>query len=61
VPETTPSAVDALLLEPEIVGAVHDEPVQLHEAPFVEQQIEPLAAPTACPSVLRLQPRGPSA
>ena len=36
-------AVDALLLEPEVVRAVHDEAVQLDEAALVEQQVEPLA------------------
>ena len=36
-------AGDHLLLEPEVGGAVGDEAVELDEAAFVEQQVEPLA------------------
>jgi hypothetical protein len=40
---------------------VHDEPIQLHEGPFVEQQIEPLARRELTLAVLRLEARLPAA
>ncbi len=36
-------AVVLLVLQPEIARPVHDEAIELHEAAFVEQQVEPLA------------------
>ena len=42
-PVTTPSPGYDLLVEPEVGGAVGDEPVELDEAALVEQQVEPLA------------------
>ena len=50
-------AVDALLLEPEVVRAVNHEAVELDEAALVEQQVEPLARGELSLLVLRLQPR----
>ena len=47
-----------LLVEPEVGGAVGDEPVQLDEAALVQQQVEPLARGELALLVLLRDARG---
>ena len=54
-------AVELLLLEAEVGRPVRDEPVELDEAAFVEQEVEPLARGELALGVLRLDARGAAA
>jgi len=61
VPRDDAVAVDALLLEPEVVRAMHHEAVRLDEAPLVEEQVEPLARRELSLAMLRVEPLRPAA
>jgi hypothetical protein len=47
--------VHALILEPEVMGPVDDEPIEFNEGSFVEQEIEPLSSGELPFLVLRLE------
>ncbi len=47
-------AVDAMVGQPEVGGAVGDEPVVLDERPLVEEHVEPFAGRELSLVVLRL-------